>query len=300
MARPQGAPTRWVGAARRSAVSGLLFCAPMLVLFVVFRLVPTLGAVGLSFTDYKLSGDVSFVGLDNYAAFLESEPAMNALRSTLLYAVMYVPLMVVVALGTALLLQQIVWGSGVFRSSLFLPYVTSFVLAGVIWSWIYSLDGPLNAVLARVGLDPVAFLGGSQLTVLGSVAVVAVWKGFGYSMLILLAGLKTIPADLYESAMIDGASAWRRFWSVTLPLLRRPLFFVLVIETIAAFQVFDHVYVMTGGGPARASYTIVYYIYESGFRFFRFGYAAAAGVVLFGLVLAISLVQRRFFREEDA
>lgn len=273
--------------------------APMLVLFIIFRFVPSLGAIGLSFTNYKLSGDFDIVGLANYQRFFDSEVAINALKTTLIYAAIYVPLMVLTALLTALVLQRIIWGSSFFRSSLFLPYVTSFVLAGIIWTWILAVDGPVNELLGKLGVDPLGFLTGSQPMVLTSLAAVSVWRGFGYSMLILLAGLKTIPGELYEAASIDGASGWQQFWKITLPLLRPSLFFVLVIETIGAFQVFDTIYVMTGGGPARASYSLVYHLYESGFKFFNFGYASAVGVVLFVIVFLISIVQRLVLDREE-
>lgn len=288
------------GRARRDAITGVIFVLPMLVLFVVFRLFPTLAAGGLSLTNYKISGEYHLVGFENYVRFAESDVARNALFATLLYAAIYVPLMLIVALGVALLLERIVWGSGLFRGMMVLPYLTSFVLAGLMWAWVYSLEGPLNALLGRLGVSDVQFLGGSQPVVLGSLAVVSVWRGFGYSMLILLAGLKTIPVELHESAMIDGASAWQRLRRITLPLLRPSIFFVLVIETIAAFQVFDTIYVMTGGGPARASYSLVYYLYDSGFKFLDFGYASAVGVMLFVIVLVISLVQRFLLERNHA
>lgn len=284
---------------RRDMTAGLLFVLPMLVLFLMFRAFPTLGAIGLSFTNYKLSGEFSLIGLKNYTDFFSSQVALNALATTVLYAVIYVPLMIVVALGVAVLLNQVVWGSGLFRSAMFLPYVTSFILAGIIWRWLFALEGPLNALVTAAAGAPIPFLSGAQPLVLASIASASVWHGYGYSMLILLAGLKTIPGDLYESARIDGATVWQQFWSITLPLLRPSLFFVLVIETIAAFQVFDTAYVMTGGGPARASYSLVYFLYDSGFKFFNFGYAAAVGVILFVLVLLISLVQRLFLDRES-
>jgi multiple sugar transport system permease protein len=176
---------------------------------------------------------------------------------------------------------------------LFLPYVTSFVLAGIIWRWIYEFDGLINGLLAKLDLGPVAFLEQTAL-VLPALAVVSVWKGFGYSMLILLAGLKSIPSSYLEAATVDGASPWQRFRSITLPLLKPTIFFVVVIETISAFQTFDTVYVMTGGGPVRATYTLIYGIYDHGFRSFDFGYAATWGMVLFAIVLVVSLIQRRF------
>jgi multiple sugar transport system permease protein len=282
----------------RDPVTGLLFVLPMLVLFVIFRFVPTLGAAGMSLTDYKISGEWSFVGADNYARLLDDPNFLSSLRVTLVYVAIYVPLTVLVALGTALLLNAVVFAKGIFRGMLFLPYVTSFVLAAVIWKWMYEFDGLLNGLLAKLDLGPVGFLQESSL-VLPALAMVSVWKGFGYSMLILLAGLKSIPPSYLEAATVDGASSWQRFRQITLPLLRPALFFVIVIETIGAFQTFDTIYVMTGGGPARASYTLIYGLYDQGFRFFDFGYAATLGVVLFALVLLVSLIQRRLLDREN-
>ena len=148
-----------------------------------------------------------------------------------------------------MLLDKLVRFTGTFRALLFIPYLSSFVMAGIIWTWIFSTDGPLNAALGSLGLGPVPFTSGSQWLVLASLALVSVWKGFGYSMLIFLAGLKAQPAEVHEAARIDGAGAWKSFWYVTLPLLKPVVFFVLVIETIIGFQVFDTIYVMTGGGP---------------------------------------------------
>lgn len=282
----------------REPAAGLLFVLPMLVLFAVFRFVPALGAVGMSFTDYKISGEWEFVGTDNYQRLLDDPVFHASLRATLVYAAVYVPLTVVMSLATALLLNAMVRNVGLFRGALFLPYVTSFVLAGVIWLWVYQLDGLLNGLLAKVDVGPVDFLGDTAL-VLPSLAVVSAWKGFGYSMLILIAGLKAIPTEYLEAAQIDGAGPWQRFRSIVLPLLRPALFFVLVVETIGAFQVFDTIYVMTGGGPTRASYTLVYGLFDQGFRFFDFGYASTMGVALFLIVLLCSLVQR-FLLDRDS
>jgi multiple sugar transport system permease protein len=198
-----------------------------------------------------------------------------------------------------MLLHQVVWRRGFFRGVFFLPYVTSIVLAAVIWKWIYNAEsGLLNGILGLISIGPVDFLGKAGL-VLPSIAVTSAWKGFGYSMLILLAGLQSIPRSYLEAAMIDGASSWQRFRYVTLPQLRPVLFFVLVIETIGAFQVFDAMYVMTGGGPVRSSYSLVYMLYDSGFKYFDFGYASAIGLLLFVIVLIVSLVQRRLVGRDD-
>ncbi|MFI7133751.1 carbohydrate ABC transporter permease [Nonomuraea sp. NPDC050153] len=277
----------------RDPVTGLLFVLPVLVLFLIFRIFPSLGAAGMSLTNWNIGGDWEFIGADNYARLLDDVNFWLSLRVTLVYVAIYVPLTLLVALGTALLLNQVVFMRGLFRGMLFLPYVTSFVLAGIIWRWIYEFDGLINGLLAKADLGPVAFLEQTAV-VLPALAVVSVWKGFGYSMLILLAGLKSIPSSYLEAARVDGASTWQRFRRITLPLLKPTIFFVVVIETISAFQTFDTVYVMTGGGPARATYTLIFGIYDHGFRSFDFGYAATWGMVLFAIVLIVSLVQRRF------
>ncbi|MEU6779847.1 sugar ABC transporter permease [Nonomuraea angiospora] len=277
----------------RDPVTGLLFVLPVLVLFLIFRIFPSLGAAGMSLTNWNIGGDWEFIGADNYARLLDDVNFWLSLRVTLVYVAIYVPLTLLVALGTALLLNQVVFMRGLFRGMLFLPYVTSFVLAGIIWRWIYEFDGLINGLLAKADLGPVAFLEQSAV-ILPALAVVSVWKGFGYSMLILLAGLKSIPSSYLEAATVDGASTWQRFRRITLPLLKPTIFFVVVIETISAFQTFDTVYVMTGGGPARATYTLIFGIYDHGFRSFDFGYAATWGMVLFAIVLIVSLVQRRF------
>jgi len=286
------------GLSRRS-LAGLLFVAPMLVLFVVFRFVPVVGAFWLSLTDYRLSGRWTFVAFDNYSRLLKDTLFHESLIVTLTYTLVFVPLTVLLSLGTALLLQQVVWSRGFFRGVFFLPYVTSMVLAAVIWKWIYDAeDGLLNGFFGLLSLGPYDFLG-QAATVLPSIAVTSAWKGFGYSMLILLAGLQSIPRSYLEAAMIDGAGPWQRFRYVVLPQLRPVLFFVLVIETIGAFQVFDLMYVMTAGGPIRASYSLVYLLYDSGFKFFDFGYASAIGLMLFLVVLVVSLIQRRLVGRDD-
>ncbi|MFJ6636347.1 carbohydrate ABC transporter permease [Streptomyces sp. NPDC091376] len=285
---------------RREALVGLAFVAPMLALFIVFRFGPTLGAAFLSLTDYRLSGEWTFTGAGNYTRLLQDDLFWESLGVTAVYTALYVPMTVALALGTAVLLHRTLWLRGFFRGLFFLPYVTSIVLAAVIWKWIYEVeDGLLNATLGALSLGPVDFLGSESL-VLPSIAAASAWKGFGYSMLILLAGLQSIPREVTEAATIDGANGWQRFRWVTLPLLRPVLFFVLVIEAITGFQVFDAMYVMTAGGPVRASYSLVYFLYDSGFKFFDFGYASAVGLVLFLVVLVFSLIQRRLIgRDTD-
>ncbi|UNK71391.1 sugar ABC transporter permease [Microbacterium sp. H1-D42] len=287
-------------ARRREAIAGLLFVLPTIVIFVVFKFIPIGGAGAMSLTRYRLNGDVEFIGADNYTRLFQDPHFWQSLWVTIGYVAIFVPFIIAVSLVGGLLLNGLSRTSSLFRALLFIPYLSSFVLAGIIWKWIFAADGPMNAALGAVGVGPIPFLTGDQWLVLASLAAVAVWKGFGYSMLIFLAGLKAQPAEVHEAARIDGAGPWKSFWHITLPLLKPVVFFVLVIETIVGFQVFDTIYVMTGGGPSRASYSIIYFLFDQGFRFFDFGYAAAIGLVLFAIVLILSLIQRYFFegREE--
>ncbi|MGZ3146932.1 carbohydrate ABC transporter permease [Lentzea chajnantorensis] len=263
----------------RGAVTTLLFLLPVLVLFGLFRVVPVLGAAGLSLTDHDAGGGWTFVGLANYRDLAASRTFTASLRTTLGYVALCVPLTVLVALGTAVLLDRVTWARGWFRAALLAPYATSPVLAAVVWRWLFE---PLG-VLSHPSL------------VLPALAVVSVWKGSGYAVLVLFAGLQDVPSDCLDAARVDGATAWQRVWHVLLPFLRPVLFFVVVVETIGAFQVFDTVFVLTEGGPMRASQVLAYVVYEYGFRLFDLGHAAAAGVVLWAVVLLMALTQRRVF-----
>lgn len=290
-ARPRGGP------GRRAAVLGAAFVLPFMLIFVAFRLGPSILGVLLSFLTMSLGGDFSWVGTANFAALFQDPVFWTSLRVTLVYSLISVPLTIAVSLVMAQLSARSVRGIKVYRAALFLPVITSLVTTAVIWRWLYSTEGPLNFFLGLFGIGPIPWLG-TDLTVLPSLAVVSTWAHFGYYMLILLAGLLNIPRDYYEAAELDGAGAWRRFVHVTLPGLKRPLFFVVILDIVSSFQVFDLIYVMTGGGPVRSSYSMVFMIYDQGFRFGDFGYASAVGVVLFAITLVISLIQRRIFRED--
>lgn len=282
----------------REARIAYAFLLPYLFFFVIFRLAPAGASFVLSLFDYKITGAADFVGVDNYSYMLSDPTFWQSLRITVIFSAISVPLTVGFALGAALLIARKLPGMKIFRTFYFLPVVTSLVLAGVIWQWIYGLDGPINAVLAMFGVEPVKWIQSTGLVV-PSVALVAAWNRFGFGMLILLAGILAIPPEYKEAARVDGAGRWGVFRHITWPQLRPQIFFVLVIETIYSFQAFDAIYVMTGGGPARGSYTLVYMLYEQGFKFFDYGYAGALGVALFTLTLIFALVQRRFFGKED-
>lgn len=281
------------------AAIALLFIAPYIVLFLLFRIGPAAAGMLLSLTHYGIAGDVEAAGLQNYRRLVADPVFWNALRVTAVYSVIAVPLVVGVSLGMAQLSAQSIRGIRVYRSLYFLPVITSLVTSAVIWQWIYSEHGALNWFFGTIGIGPLPWLS-SEAMVLPSLSLIGVWSRFGYDLLILLAGLLAIPREYYEAAQVDGASAWQQFRHITVPQLKRPIFFVMVLEIVHSFQVFDVIYVMTGGGPVRASYSLVYMIYDQGFHYFDFGYASAVGVVLFAITLVVSLVQRRLFREDDA
>ena len=201
-----------------------------------------------------------------------------------------VPIARVLSTIMALGVRRAFRGARFFRSIFFLPVITSLVLAGSIFVWIFSANGPWSALMAPLGLGG-SWLG-STVLVIPAIVVVGVWSRFGYGMMILIAALQDVPRELEEAALVDGANAWQRFRWIILPHLRPTFFFLAVIETTAAFQVFDVIYVMTQGGPANASYSLVYMLYDQGFRYFDYGYAAAVGVALFIMTLVVALIQR--------
>ena len=276
----------------RAAMFAYVFILPYVLFFVVFRIAPALYGVVLSFGDYSLAGRLRFQGLDNYIRLFQDDVFWNSLRVTATYSVLAIPLAIVVSVLMAQLCNRTLRGMSIYRSLFFLPVVTSPVLSGIIFIWIFSGDGPINTGLEIFGIELGSWLQ-NQALVLPALALVAAWSSFGYNMLILLAGMLAIPPDYYEAAGLDGAGAWQRFWHITLPLLKPSLFFVLVLETVKSFQAFDIIYVMTGGGPAHGSYTLTYMIYDQGFGYSEFGYASAVGVVLLVITLILSLIQRR-------
>jgi multiple sugar transport system permease protein len=283
---------------RDGSAIALLFVLPYMVLFLAFRIGPAIAGMLLSLTKYRITGQIQWKGLENFQRLFADSLFWNALQVTIVYTLIAVPLTVIVSLAMAQLCARSIRGIKIYRAFYFLPVITSLITSGVIWQWIYSESGPLNWLFSTVGLGPVPWLSSGAM-VLPSLSLMSVWTRFGYDMLILLAGLLAIPKDYTEAAMVDGASAWARFWHVTLPQLRPALFFVVVLEIIQSFQVFDVIYVMTGGGPVRSSYSLVFFLYDQGFHYFDFGYASAAGVVLFAITLIISLWQRRLFREDS-
>ena len=271
-----------------------------MLIFAAFTLLPVAVALYLSFTNYDVFTRLDWIGLRNYQDVFDDPLFWEALKNTAAYTAGSIPISMAIGLGLALLLNQKLRGVGVYRTVYYVPVVTSMVAVAMIWIQLFDpLYGVLSNALERIGLPTINWLGDPNLA-LPSIIAVSVWKVIGWNMLIYLAGLQGIPDHLTEAAAIDGASAWQAFWKITLPLLQPTSVFILVTSVIGAFQVFDQVYVMTGGGPAGATTTLVQQIYNAAFKAFDMGYAAAMSFVLFGIILVVSLCSLRAVRGEVA
>jgi len=285
---------------RRQAVAGYLFIAPAMVIFFVFTLLPVADALFLSFTNYDVFTRMDWIGAANYQDVFDDELFWRALWNTLTYTVWSIPLSMAIGLGLALLLNQKLRGLGIYRTIYYVPVVTSMVAVAMIWIQLFDpLYGVVSNAAEAIGIKGIDWLGDPNLA-MPSIIAVSVWKVVGWNMLIYLAGLQGIPESLKEAAAIDGAGRWQTVWRITLPLLTPTTFFIFVTSLIGAFQVFDQVYVMTGGGPANATTTLVHQIYNAAFRAFDMGYAAAMSFVLFAIILVVSLVSMRAIRSEVA
>jgi ABC-type sugar transport system permease subunit len=263
--------------------------------FAVFYITPVVMSFVISFTEWRIRGTPHWVGLSNYRELFHDDDFRNALKNTALFTLFYVPPMLILSLGMALLVNRKTRVSDFFKGAYFLPVVTSFVVFALIFAWIFQA-GPnslANKSVTSLGLAPQSWLQDPDMA-LALLAVLGILKGAGWNMVYFLAGLQAIPDVFYEAARVDGAGPATVFRRVTLPLLRPTLFFVCVLTTIGAFQVFESAYVITQGGPAGATTTIVYFIYTAGFESFRMGYASSAAYVLLLLVLVVTFIQKRY------
>lgn len=285
----------------------LWFVAPALLVIFIFFFVPVAAAFLLSFTDFDIYalGNLEylrFVGLGNYLRLIQDPLFWIALRNTLYFVLIGGPLSIGVSLGVALLLNsKLVRFKGVFRSVLFMPVVTTLVAVAVVWRYLYHPRyGLLNYGLGLIGgVGPIDWLG-DPTWAMPAIILMAVWKNFGFNMIIFIASLQSIPQHLYEAARIDGADAWRQFRHVTLPLLGPTFTFVTLITLIGYFQLFAEPYVMTQGGPAHSTLSIVLFMYEQGFRWWDLGYAAAVAFVLFLIILAATFLQLKLQKGTQA
>ncbi|KXK54909.1 MAG: ABC-type sugar transport system permease subunit [Chlorobi bacterium OLB7] len=251
----------------------------------------------LGFTDWDLVRPPVWVGLANFRAMIGSEQFYQVLGNTFYFVAITAPLMVACSLGLALLVNRKLRGATFFRTIYFFPVVTSMIAVAVVWGWLYNPEfGLINYVLKEwFGVQGPGWLLSTSWA-LPAIALMTVWKGVGYNMLIFLAGLQSIPDHLHESALIDGAGGMRRLFSITLPMLSPTTFFVVVITLIGSFQLFEQTYTLTQGGPANSTLTLSYYIYQNAFQYFRMGYATAMAYVLFAVTLVVTIIQFRMQR----
>ena len=279
-----------------------LFLAPALLVLGVFFLLPVIAALALSLTDYDLYTladirNLRFVALGNYWALLQRPLFWSALGHTVYFVAVGVPLSMAASLGAALLLNSpLARAKPFFRTALFAPVVTTVVAVAVIWRYLFNTKyGMANFVLGHLGIHPIDWLGDPHWA-MPTIIAFAVWKNFGYNMIIFLAGLQAIPPDLYEAARIDGASPWRQFRHITLPMLAPTMLMVAILTVSGYFQLFAEPYVMTEGGPLQSTTSVLYLMYDEGFKWWNLGSASAVAFLLFIIMFAVTALMLRFSR----
>lgn len=270
----------------------LAFLAPTLVIFFGFRHGPAVFGLAMAFFDWPIVGTRQFAGFANFSELWGDPLFWASLKNTLVFTAMTVPPNVILALILANIVNQKLPGMKLFRLALFIPFITSTAIVAIVWKSMYAPTGAVNQILSSLNLPTADWLSNPDLA-LGSVAVMTIWKQVGFSMLILVAGLQTIPDELREAARIDQASWFQTYFRIVLPLMAPVVLLVTILATIDSFQVFDATYVMTGGGPGYSTTTLVYYIYNSAFVNLRMGYAATIALALLVVILTVSLIQRR-------
>ncbi|HVC31968.1 MAG TPA: sugar ABC transporter permease [Chloroflexota bacterium] len=268
-----------------------LFLLPAFVILGTFLVYPLFASIWYSFTDYNVVHAARFVGLANYQKLLSDDVFKTAFRNTLVYSVGVIPGCTILGLLLALLVNQPMKGITFFRIAYYMPVITSIVVVGIVWKWMYFEDGIINSMLRGLSLiaKPIPFLSSPSIA-LYAIMAVTIWKAAGYYMVLYLAGLQSLPRELDEAAMIDGANRLQRLWNVTVPLLRPTIALVVVLASIGAMKVFGEIYVMTSGGPADRTTTLVYYVYKQAFVFLSMGYASSIAVVLFLFLIVLSVL----------
>ncbi len=276
------------------------FLTPYMVFYIFFILIPVFWSLWLTLRKGGLLGGTEFIGLANYAKVWQNKLFVKALRNTAYYTILVVPLAMISSLTLALLIDKMTtFWQNVVKSALFLPLVSSVVSLSIIWKAIFipGKDGPLNTLVGLFGIPPQNWLGNPHL-VIPSIVGFEIWRGYGFWVILFLAGLDAIPNDLYEAARVDGANVWHTLTGITLPLLRPTFLFLLVMGFIWNFQLFDAVYMLTAGGPANASATVVWYVYRNAFHFENLGFAATMGVLLLLIILILTVIQLKYVPSE--
>lgn len=272
------------------------FIAPNFIGFAIFTMVPMLFSFIMSLMkwDGGIVNPMEFIGLGNYARLLTDGKFQNAYWNTLVYTIGYVPLTLALSLLLAIVLNSKIKGRNFFRTLAFFPYVASIVAVASVWNMLFNPSmGPVNMILSTFGVEKLPRWSADKNWAMITVVLFSVWKSVGYYMVIFLAGLQGINADLYEAASLDGAGKWKKFLNITMPQLKPTTFFVVVMLTIGSFKVYDQIFLITQGGPGNRTMVLVYYIYNQAFKYSDYGYASAVSVVLFLTVLAVTLIQFR-------
>lgn len=287
---------RWFN---RESLTALLFILPSLIGFILFYAVPAVRGVWISFTNWDLLRDPKFIGFDNYIKMAGDAEFWNALKVTVYYVLLNIPLQTVLAMIIAVMMSRLT-KSMVIRALIIIPWLMPPVVVGLLWLWLLDPNlGIVNAGLQALGFPKIAFLGLPQYA-MPTIAMINIWEYVGYTALLIFAGLQSIPGSVYEAASIDGASENQMFWRVTVPLLRPVLVFVIVTSVIGSFQIFDTIAITTKGGPVNATKVMNWYIYEQAFSRFNMGYATALSMVLFLILITVSIVQMRIMRAGES
>jgi len=276
----------------------MVFLLPYLLIFSIFRFVPSVGGLVVSFFKWSLGGDPKFIGIDNYVNLAQDGSFYTSIRNTLSFFVLTVPVLVVASLLLAMLLNQKLAGRRVMRTISIIPYVLIPSIVGIMWNWMFDNNfGLLNYYIKKLGGSPIFWLTDERFALI-AVSIVVVWTYIGYDMILFLAGLQGIPKETYEAAEVDGASTFQVFWHITLPLLKPVTMMVSTLTLVNVVQLFDQIYVMTNGGPGTSTLTMVQYMYTSAFTNYELGYGSAIEVVILVLLMVLITVQNRIGNRE--
>ncbi|REE66646.1 carbohydrate ABC transporter membrane protein 1 (CUT1 family) [Paenibacillus taihuensis] len=280
-------------------MAAFVFLLPAVLGLIAFQLLPMASSVVVSFSDWDLLSkwtDIHFIGWSNYAEVFTNEKSYMSIKNVFIFLIGYMPVITVLGIFLAVLLNRNIRGMKLYRAAVFIPVITSWVAVSIIWRWLLNgQSGVVNYLLSLAGIQGPIWLQ-SEHWAMVAIIFVSIWKDIGFVSIILLAGLQDISDDYYEAANLDGASAWSQLWRITVPLLSPTLFFIVTISLINSFQVFDQVLIMTNGGPAGSTSTIVEQVYRNAFQYNKMGFAAAQSWVLFGIIFLVTIGMQRLQR----
>lgn len=295
--KPENLSTEKRYSARKRLVPYTLV-APYLLHLALFVLFPVIFSIVLTFHSWNIIAPMEFIGLDNYMHVLQDRLFWTALRNTLLFLIIHIPLQVGLALGLAYLLQQSLFLKGFFRAAFFMPVVISGVVVTILWQQLFGLDfGLLNKILIALGLERVEWLSDPSIAIV-SIAVMATWKNVGLYVILFLVGLQTVPRSYYEAADVEGASAWQQFRYITVPAINPTIFMVAILSTIGGFSLFIEPYIMTDGGPLNSTMSAMLYIYKQAFGYYHMGYSATLGLCFAMLIMMVVAIQKKVLEKD--